>query len=77
MASAQAVIPEVTLIAALAAQILSAIPATAEAGALIGPLAVLVSNAISAYEKASGTPVTADSLSLLYPANIQLAPPKS
>jgi len=77
MANVNTVVPEITLIAALSAQILSAIPATAEAGALIGPLAVLVSNAISAYQKASGTPVTADSLALLYPDLTPLVPPKS
>lgn len=77
MANAQEVTSEVTLIAALSAQILEAIPETAEVGALAGPLAVLVSNAIAAYQKASGTPVTTDSLALLYPSTTPLAAPKS
>ena len=76
MANADQVLTEVTLISSLSASILSAIPQTSAVGALVGPLAVIVSNAIAAYEKASGTPVTADSLSLLYPNLTPLVPPK-
>jgi len=73
----QKVLTNVELIAALASGILSAIPATAPEGALIGPLAVLVANAVQSYEQATGVPVTVESLKLLYPSMTPLVPPKS
>jgi len=73
----QSVLSQVALISAISGQILSAIPATAPEGVLIGPLALLVATAIAAYEKASGTPVTVESVSLLYPSLTPLVAPKA
>lgn len=76
MADPQQVQMDVFAIANLAQTILGVIPQTQNISGLVGPLAILVTKALSAYANAAGVPVTVESIKLLLPDEMPLVPPK-